>query len=90
MITGIGGEAWLDAARSVAEKFGIAVHGVSIGLGPKVDAQDVYGDWAALREIDESGCLLVRPDRHIAFRTMSVLDDPEAALSAAFAQILAR
>ena len=48
------------------------------------------GDWAALREIDESGCLLVRPDRHIAFRTMSVLDDPEAALSAAFAQILAR
>ena len=90
VITGIGGEVWLDAARSVAAKFDIAVRGVSIGLGPKVDAQDVYGDWAALREIDESGCLLVRPDRHIAFRATSVLDDPEAALSAAFAQILAR
>ncbi|WP_240933103.1 FAD-dependent monooxygenase [Diaphorobacter sp. HDW4B] len=90
VITGIGGERWIEAARNAADKLGIAINGVRIGLGPKVDAQDVYGDWAALREIGESGCLLVRPDRHIAFRAMCAVDDPEAVLTAALVQILAR
>ncbi len=31
--------------------------------------QDLFGHWAAMREVAEVGCLLVRPDMHIAWRS---------------------
>jgi len=67
LLTGVGGKAWRDVAAQVAATLGIAIDVASIG-GPKCDAQDVYGRWADLAGISESGCLLVRPDRHIAWR----------------------
>jgi 2,4-dichlorophenol 6-monooxygenase len=50
----------------------------------------VYGEWANLREISEEGCILVRPDRHIAFRSMGMVDDPDAVLGSAVKRVLAR
>lgn len=88
VLTGPGGQRWLDAAGQLARTLHIEIGGINIGLGAAVDAEDVYGDWARLREIDETGCLLVRPDRHIAFRAMTMADDPEQVLSAALRQIL--
>jgi 2,4-dichlorophenol 6-monooxygenase len=67
LLTGVGGSAWRDAASRVAEKVGVDIDVVSIG-GPKCDAQDVYGRWHKLSGISDSGCLLVRPDRHVAWR----------------------
>jgi len=63
----VGGNAWREVAAQVAATLRIALDVASIG-GPKCDAQDVYGRWAGLAGISESGCLLVRPDRHIAWR----------------------
>lgn len=42
--------------------------------------QDVYCTWARLREIDEAGVLLVRPDGFIAWRHHKGVDSPDAAL----------
>ncbi|HJT95698.1 MAG TPA: hypothetical protein VJ777_27780, partial [Mycobacterium sp.] len=50
---------------------------------------DVLGDWAALREIDDRGALLIRPDRHIAWRSHTRPDNPEDTLRAALRQALA-
>ena len=66
LLTGIGGARWRDAASEVARERSLPIDVVSIGPGQ--DVEDPYGDWAELREIDDDGCLLVRPDHHIAFR----------------------
>ncbi len=83
LITGVGGNAWRAAAANVAKTLGIDLDVVSIG-GPKCDAQDVYGRWADLSGISESGCVLVRPDRHIAWRQQ----DNSAANALALEQVL--
>ena len=66
VVTGIGGEAWLQAAEELAGELGLAITPVSIGPGRPVE--DPYGTWAELREIGDAGVLLVRPDLYIAAR----------------------
>ena len=66
VITGIGGEAWITAAAEAERQFGIPVE--SCVIGPGRDLTDLYGEWAHAREVDEAGCLLVRPDGHVAWR----------------------
>ena len=88
LITGIAGEAWADAATEVGAELGVEVGAVVIGPGREVT--DLYYDWARLREIDESGALLVRPDKHIGWRAPALPADPAAALRAALRQILGR
>lgn len=41
---------------------------------------DPEGLWATLREVDEDGALLIRPDHHIAFRAASTPEDPTSVL----------
>jgi 2,4-dichlorophenol 6-monooxygenase len=88
LITGIAGEAWQDAAAKVAAELGVDVATVVIGPGREVT--DLYYDWHRLREIDESGALLVRPDKHIGWRAPALPADPASALREAMSQILGR
>jgi 2,4-dichlorophenol 6-monooxygenase len=88
LITGITGEAWASAADKVAHELGVPLEAVVIGPGREVT--DLYYDWARLREIDESGALLVRPDKHVGWRAPTLPDDPEAALRMALTAILGR
>ena len=88
LITGITGEAWTQAAARVGQELGIDLATVVIGPGRAVT--DLYYDWSRLREIDESGALLVRPDKHIGWRAAALPADPASALRAALRQILGR
>ncbi|MFI5895045.1 FAD-dependent oxidoreductase [Actinoplanes sp. NPDC051513] len=88
LLTGIAGEAWADAAAAVADEFGIDL--ATVVIGPGHDVTDLYYDWSRLREIDESGALLVRPDKHIGWRAAALSDDPATALREALSQILGR
>jgi 2,4-dichlorophenol 6-monooxygenase len=73
LFTGIGGEAWSDAARAVSEHAGIPI--AAYVVGPGRDVHDLYDDWARLREVQESGCVLVRPDAHVAWRSNDLPSD---------------
>ena len=64
--TGIGGQAWIDAADAFAAETGLPITDVSIGPGQPLE--DPYGTWAELREISDGGVLLVRPDLYVAAR----------------------
>ncbi|NDZ17509.1 2,4-dichlorophenol 6-monooxygenase [Variovorax sp. WS11] len=86
LLTGVGGSSWRAVAERVAASLGVPIDVVSIG-GPNCDAQDVYGRWAGLAGISESGCLLVRPDRHIAWRQQ---DSTAAANPQALEEIMRR
>jgi 2,4-dichlorophenol 6-monooxygenase len=87
LLTGIAGEAWAQAAATVAQKLGIELPAYVIGPGRKYI--DVYEDWARAREVGEDGCVLVRPDAHVAWRSGGLAEDPEAELGRVLAAVLA-
>ncbi|MEV5354931.1 FAD-dependent monooxygenase [Streptomyces sp. NPDC052693] len=88
LITGIAGEEWAGAAEKVAQELGIPLEAVVIGPGR--DVTDLYYDWTKLREVEESGAILVRPDKHVAWRSMSLAENPEAALRGALTKIFGK
>ena len=72
ILTGFGGEAWKQASLIVEKELGITIKAFSIGF--RQDFEDVYFDWEELRGVSESGAILVRPDRYVAWRSHAVLD----------------
>lgn len=86
IITGTGGESWIDAAQTAAQELGIPINVHVIGPGKLVE--DPYGDWARLREIEEDGALLVRPDFIVGWRSHSITENITANLIKAITQIL--
>ena len=48
------------------------------------DCEDVNGTWQALRQVSETGAVLVRPDGHVAWRVAQVPGDPREALANAW------
>jgi 2,4-dichlorophenol 6-monooxygenase len=65
LITGLTGKLWAEAASGLDETY---LRTVVIG---SPEAEDVYCAWQKLREVDESGALLVRPDGTVAWREKS-------------------
>ncbi|CAG9942666.1 unnamed protein product [Clonostachys rosea f. rosea IK726] len=88
LLTGVGGTSWINAARKVAETTGIPINAYSIGFG--CDYHDVYRDWYRWREVNEDGCVLVRPDRVVCWRAFGVVPNCEEKLSQVLDQILSR
>ncbi|KAK4152517.1 phenol 2-monooxygenase [Chaetomidium leptoderma] len=78
LLTGPGGQAWKEAAEQVAKKVAVEIKSFSIGW--REDYEDVYRDWAGRSEVEEDGCVLVRPDRFVAWRSKSMVADPRAKL----------
>lgn len=85
LVTGLSGSAWVNAARRLNLPY---LRTVVIG---DRNCADLYCTWAQLREIDEAGALLVRPDGYIAWRNAGeAVDEADAwaRLSAAVTAIL--
>jgi 2,4-dichlorophenol 6-monooxygenase len=77
LLTGLGGEVWREAAAAATAATGIEldVHVIGEPDGPL----DLYREWAERRQVQESGCVLVRPDRHVAWRSFRA---PSTAIAA--------
>lgn len=91
LYTGIGGDAWGSAARTVGEELGVEIRVVSIGHGQPYE--DPFGTWASLREVEDTGAVLTRPDNYVAFRAMRSPGSDDAAadsLRTALTAILSR
>jgi len=88
LLTGISGEGWAEAAAGAARSLGIEID-VCV-IGPGREYTDVYDDWSRLREVTESGCVLVRPDAHVGWRAHELPADPEKNLTEALARLMDR
>ena len=88
LLTGISGQRWAVAAERVAVRLGIEI--AAYVIGPGRDHTDLYEDWSRLREVSEDGCVLVRPDAHVAWRAAVMAPDPETALAEVLQIILDR
>ena len=86
LFTGHGGDAWRNAVCTIAEETGVDIRAVAIG--PYLDFEDPYGRWREVVDTAENGCVLIRPDLIVGWRSKDLAADPVAALRAAMAQIL--
>lgn len=85
VVTGLAGTAWREVVRRLDLPF------LRLVVTGSPDAQDLYWEWQRLREIEEAGALLVRPDGVVAWRQMDAaadMADAEQRLSAALCAVL--
>lgn len=87
LFTGPGGQGWKAAADKVSKSLGVEM--VAYSVGWKQDFEDVYFDWAKRREVEEDGCVLVRPDRVVAWRAKELVVDADKKLETVIRSILA-
>ena len=80
LLTGIGGTPWIAAAQELGLRSQV--------IGPRQDYEDHTGDWARAREVGDAGCVLVRPDHHVCWRSDGLTDDPLAALTRVMRAVL--
>ncbi|KAH8878792.1 hypothetical protein GQ53DRAFT_673387 [Thozetella sp. PMI_491] len=88
LLTGVGGEAWRAAAENIQNRTGIQIR--SFGLGPGLDYIDVHRDWHKRRGVQDDGCVLVRPDRFVAWRSDRLAENCTKKLEQVLDAILAR
>lgn len=67
LFTGIGGEVWQSAALAVKKQLGVDITVAPVGRGLKWE--DTYLDWTEKCGVEEEGCVLVRPDCFVAWRS---------------------
>ena len=86
LLTGVGGHSWHTSADLIAGRVRtpITVH----VIGDRGGLYDPYGDWATRCEIDTTGCVLVRPDGHVAYRCPTTSPDAPQQLSDAIHRAL--
>ena len=86
LLTGVGGHSWHTSADLIAGRVRtpITVH----VIGDRGGLYDPYGDWATRCEIDTTGCVLVRPDGHVAYRCPTTSPDTPQQLSDAIHRAL--
>jgi putative polyketide hydroxylase len=86
LLTGPDGEAWHDAVRNVRRTLGVPLGAAAIG---GTDISVVSDDWRSAYGIDADGAVLVRPDGHIAWRSVGSAADATATLEHVVARVLA-
>jgi hypothetical protein len=88
LFTGIGGQGWRDAAQKISTELGVPIAVYSIGF--RQEWEDQYLDWAKVRDVTESGCVLVRPDYFVAWRSQRWEGDSDKKLRGVMEAVLSR
>ncbi|QFZ86193.1 aromatic ring hydroxylase [Variovorax paradoxus] len=86
LLAGAKGGAWKEAARIAARQCNADVQAYVIDVAG--DLEDADGLWARLRQIEDDGAILVRPDGHVGWRAASLPLNPGEALSKVIGRIL--
>jgi hypothetical protein len=87
LLTGVGGQCWLDAAKKLSGRDGRPeIAAWSIGF--HCDFMDCYRDWQRVRGVEEEGVVLVRPDHFVAWRYATASPDAVPLLERALAGVL--
>jgi 2,4-dichlorophenol 6-monooxygenase len=86
LICGENAAGWRVAGESIAQEFAVPMTALQVGH-TSGDWFDVRCAWLKQREVEPTGCVLVRPDRFVAWRTIDGRGDAEPQLRAVLAQL---
>ncbi|UZX02871.1 aromatic ring hydroxylase [Arthrobacter sp. CDRTa11] len=86
LLSSAGSAAWGEAAALISSTGACPIHVVVIGEGGEY--QDPQRDWEAAREVHEGGAILVRPDRHVAWRAVDLPSDVHSELKKAVERVI--
>jgi 2,4-dichlorophenol 6-monooxygenase len=86
LFIGCDGDAWREAATAVSMSTGVEIR--TIAIGPYLEFEDPYGRWREVVGTEEEGCILVRPDLIVAWRSERMPNDPHKALAETMSKIL--
>jgi 2,4-dichlorophenol 6-monooxygenase len=85
LLTAVAGSAWRAAAAVVRERLSVPLGTVTIGGAQLYDPSE---QWLSVCGIDADGAVLVRPDGHIAWRSVGAAADAAATLEQVVARVL--
>ena len=88
LLTGVSGSSWMEAAARTSAETGVEVRADQVGPGCEVT--DIFGDRAMQSEVSDSGCVLVRPDGHVAWRARMLSADPTGNLDRVILSIMGK
>ena len=88
LLTGSGGDLWLQAAQYVSDRLGVKL--VAHKIAPEASVVDREGKWPRIAGLAEDGAVLVRPDQFVAWRKATLSDHPADDLAQAFTRLLGR
>jgi len=88
VLTGPGGQGWIEAAKVVGRELGIEI--AAHAIGPRQQWQDFTGDWANLSDVRDGGVVLARPDHHVCWRRADSAENPAAELRRVMTAILGK
>ncbi|MCT7667815.1 FAD-dependent oxidoreductase [Shinella kummerowiae] len=88
VLTGPGGQGWIEAANMVGRELGIEI--AAHAIGPRQQWQDFTGDWANLSDVRDGGVVLVRPDHHVCWRRTDSAENAAAELRRVMTAILGK
>lgn len=78
---------WTEIAARVGDVVELPI--VVLGVGGPAELVDPNGEWAAVNDVPPGGVVLVRPDRHVAWRAAPAPADRAPALRSALGALLA-
>jgi 2,4-dichlorophenol 6-monooxygenase len=87
LITGEGGEGWIQAAAHIAQEQGLPLQAISVNPFSG-DWLDTRFDWLRQREVSSEEAVLVRPDHQIAWRSFCASENARATLEEALGHVL--
>jgi 2,4-dichlorophenol 6-monooxygenase len=94
LITDEDGDAWITAAMSLSKTTKLSIGVAKVRTRETSKGKDLYYDyhdeWSRVREIDNGGAILVRPDNFVAWRSHGPSNEAETELASVFAKLLAR
>jgi len=88
LFIGHGGEAWREAAKEISESMKVPIKTYGIGWG--LDYHDKERTWIKRREVEEDGCILVRPDNFVAWRSIQMIPNCAEKLQLVLESVLSR
>ncbi|WP_423202505.1 hypothetical protein [Legionella brunensis] len=82
LLIGSKGEPWRIAASELAQTLSFPL--IVYSVGANGDLINPENTWHRIYEINSEGCVLVRPDGHVAWRSPSIMENPKNELARAF------
>jgi 2-polyprenyl-6-methoxyphenol hydroxylase-like FAD-dependent oxidoreductase len=89
LLAGPNGAAWCRAARAVAAELALGLDAVNVGDARGL-IEDPEGKFPEAYGIEPAGCVLVRPDGFVAWRSRTAQEAPEQALAYSLRHLLCR